>query len=84
MSVFRNRLLKKKFWHRNGETNGDWRRLRNGDLHEVHFSSSLICVIKPRRMRKDGHVKRNRGMRYGCRVFGGETLEKGINCKTWV
>jgi hypothetical protein len=77
-------VLKKTFWFRNGETNEDWRSLRNGHLHELHSSSSLILVIKPSRIRKEGHVKRMSGRRYVYRVFGGETLGKEINWKTWV
>jgi len=47
--VFQNRVLKMTFWSRTGETNGDGRRLHNADLHELHSSSGLRWVIKPRR-----------------------------------
>lgn len=74
--MFQNRVLKETVWSRTGETNGNRRRLRNGDLHEMHSSSILIPVIKPRRMRQVGHVKCMRGSRYGYRVLGRNPRER--------
>jgi hypothetical protein len=59
-----------------GETNGDGRRLHNGHLHELHSSSCLIWMIKPRRTRQAGHVKRMRGSRYGYSVLGRNLRER--------
>jgi hypothetical protein len=35
---------------------GDWRKLHNEELHGLYSSSSIIRVIKARRMRWAGHV----------------------------
>jgi hypothetical protein len=34
---------------------GDWRKLHNGELHNLYSSQSNIRRIKPRRMRSTGH-----------------------------
>jgi hypothetical protein len=43
---------------------GDWRKLHNEGLHNLYSSSSVIRVIKSRRMKWAGHVARmgRRGM----------------------
>jgi hypothetical protein len=33
-----------------------WRKLHNEELHDVHSSPNIICVIKSRMMRWAGHV----------------------------
>jgi hypothetical protein len=37
---------------------GGWRKLRNEELHDLYTSSSIIRIIKARRMRWAGHVAR--------------------------
>jgi hypothetical protein len=37
---------------------GGWRKLHNEELHNLYSSASIIRVIKSRRMRWAGHVKR--------------------------
>jgi hypothetical protein len=37
---------------------GGWRKLHNGELHNLYSSSSVIRIIKSRRMRWVGHVER--------------------------
>jgi hypothetical protein len=37
---------------------GDWRKLHNGELHNLYYSSNIIRMIKTRRMRWAGHVAR--------------------------
>jgi hypothetical protein len=41
-----------------------WRKLHNEEIHNLHFSPSIIRMIKLRRMRLVGHVARmgRRGM----------------------
>jgi hypothetical protein len=56
LRVFENRVLRRIFGlKRNGVMRG-WRKLHNVDLHDFYSSSSIIRIIKSRRMRWAGHV----------------------------
>jgi hypothetical protein len=56
--VFENRVLRRLFGPKRDEVTGDWRKLHNEELHNLCSSSSIIRVIKSRRMRWAGHVSR--------------------------
>ena len=49
--VFENRVLRRIFDAKRDEIMGDWRKLHNEELNDLYFSSSIIWVIKWRRMR---------------------------------
>ena len=40
------------------DENGEWRRLRNEELHSLYRSPNIVWVIKSRRLRWAGHVAR--------------------------
>jgi hypothetical protein len=40
------------------EVTGEWRKLRNEELHDLYSSPSIIRIIKVRRIRWVGHVAR--------------------------
>jgi hypothetical protein len=56
--VFENRVLRRIFGPKRDEVTGEWRKLHSEDLHNLYSSSSIIRIIKPRRMRWAGHVAR--------------------------
>jgi hypothetical protein len=42
LSMFENRVLRKVFELKRGEVLGDWRKLHNEELHDLHLSQVLI------------------------------------------
>jgi hypothetical protein len=53
-----------------------WKRLRNGELHNLYASPSVIKVIKAMRMRLAGHVARKGGMRSSDKIMELRPKEK--------
>jgi hypothetical protein len=58
LKVFENRVLRRIFGPKRDEVTGGWRKLHNEELHGLYSSSSIVRVIKSRRMRLAGHVAR--------------------------
>jgi hypothetical protein len=56
--VFENRVLRRIFGPRRDEVMGEWRKLHNGELHNLYSSPDIIRQIKSRRMGWAGHVAR--------------------------
>jgi hypothetical protein len=56
--VFENRVLRRIFGPKRDGVTGEWRTLRNEELHDLYSSPSIIRIIKSRRMRWAGHVAR--------------------------
>jgi hypothetical protein len=56
--VFENRVLRGIFGPKRDEVTGEWRNLRNGELHNLYSSPDIIRQIKSPRMRWAGHVAR--------------------------
>jgi hypothetical protein len=44
--VFENRVLRRIFGPKRDEVTGEWRKLHNEDLRDVHSSPSIIRIIK--------------------------------------
>jgi hypothetical protein len=65
--VFENRVLRRIFGPKRDEVTGGWRKLHNEELRDLYSLSSIIRIIKSRRMRWAGHVTlmRGRGMCIG-------------------
>jgi hypothetical protein len=47
-------MLRKIFGPKRDEVTGDWRKLHNEELHNLHSSPKIIRMIKLRRMRWTG------------------------------
>jgi hypothetical protein len=58
LRVFENRVLRGIFGSKRDEVTGEWRKLHNGELHNLYSSPDIIRQIKSRRMRWAGHVAR--------------------------
>jgi hypothetical protein len=56
--VFENRVLRSIFGPKRDVVKGSWRKLHNEDLHNLYSSTSIIRMIKLRRIRWTGHVAR--------------------------
>jgi hypothetical protein len=55
---------------------GEWRKLHNEELHDLYSSSSIIRIIKSRRIRWAGHVARMRRRGRHIRLLVGKPKEK--------
>jgi len=56
LRVFENRVLRRIFGPKRDVVTGEWRRLHNEELNNLHSSPNIVRVIKSRRMRWAGHV----------------------------
>jgi hypothetical protein len=56
--VFENRVLKRIFGPKRDEVTGEWRKLRNEELHNLYSYPDIIRQVKLGRMRWAGHVAR--------------------------
>jgi hypothetical protein len=68
-------------------TGGEWRELHNEELRDLYSSSSVIRMIKSRRMRWEGHVARGGKKRNADRLLVGKSEGKrplGRPRRRWV
>jgi hypothetical protein len=56
LSVFENRVQRRMSGPKRDEEMAEWRKLHNGELHDLYTSPGIIRQIKTRRMRWMGHV----------------------------
>jgi hypothetical protein len=55
------------------QVTSEWRRLHNEELHNLHSSTSIIRMIKSRKIRWVGNVARMGKIKISCRVLVGKT-----------
>jgi hypothetical protein len=46
LRVFENRVLRGVFGRKRDEVTGEWRKLHNEELHDLHSSPIMVRVIK--------------------------------------
>jgi 3-oxoacyl-ACP reductase-like protein len=56
LRVFESAVLRGIFGPKRDEVRGEWRKLHNEELHDLYSSSTIVRVIKSRRMKWAGHV----------------------------
>jgi hypothetical protein len=69
------------------EVMGEWRKMRNEELHDFYSSPSIIKIIRSRRMRWAGHVARTGEKWNTFRLLVGNPEEKrplGRPRRRWV
>ena len=71
MRVFEYRVLRGIVGPKRDEVTGEWRKLHNKDLNDLHSSPSIFRVIKSRKMRWAKHVARIGDRRSAYRVVLG-------------
>jgi hypothetical protein len=54
--VFENRVLRGVFGSKRDEVTGEWRKLRNEELHDLYCSPTILRVIKSKIIRWTEHV----------------------------
>jgi hypothetical protein len=54
------------------EVTGEWRKMHNEELHDLHSSPSIIRIIKARRMRWAEHIARMGEKRNAYRLLVGK------------
>jgi hypothetical protein len=80
------RVLRRIFGPKRDEVRGEWIKLHNEELCDLHSSPSIIRIIKSRRMRWAGHVARMREKRNAYRLLVGNPEGErllGTRCR-WV
>jgi hypothetical protein len=84
--MFENKLLR-IFGRKRDGVMGRWRKLHNEEFHDLYSSSSIIRMIKSRRMRWVGHVARRGEKRNAYRLLEGKPEGKrplGGTRRRWV
>jgi hypothetical protein len=56
IAALESRVLRRIFGPKRDEVTGGWRKLHIEELHGSYSSTSIVRVIKARRMRWAGHV----------------------------
>ena len=54
--MFENRVMTRIFGPKRNKITGEWRKLHNEELNDLHYSPNIVRVIKSRRMRWAEHV----------------------------
>jgi hypothetical protein len=83
LRVFENRVLRRIFGPTRNEVRGEWRKLHNGELHNLYSSPDIIRQIKSRRMRWAGNVSRMGEGRNVYRVLVGKPEGKRPLGRPW-
>jgi hypothetical protein len=70
--MFENTVPRRIFGPKRDEVTGDWRKLHNEELNDLHSSSNIVRAIKSTKMTRAGHVARREDSRGAYRVLVGK------------
>ena len=76
LRMFEKRVLRRIFRPKRDQITGEWRKLYNEVLNDLHSSQNIICMIKSRSMRWMGACSMYGGEEMCIQDFGGETLRE--------
>jgi hypothetical protein len=76
--VFENKVLRRIFAPERVEVTGGWRKLHNEELRDVYSLQSVMRMIKSRRMRLAGHVKRMGAKKNAYKLLSGKPEGKRL------
>jgi hypothetical protein len=71
LRVFENKVLRRILGPKRDEVTGEWRKLHNKELYALYLPN-IIQVIKSRRLRWAGHVRRMGERSGACRALVGK------------
>jgi hypothetical protein len=66
--VFVKRALRRIFGPKSDDVIGGWKKLQKEELHNMYSSTSIIRIIKARRIRCAGHIARMYEKMNKCRI----------------
>jgi hypothetical protein len=75
LRMFENTVLRRIVGPKGVEVTGEWRKLHNEKINDIHVYSppNIVRVIKSRRMRQEGARSAYGGKTRRVQGFGGET-----------
>jgi hypothetical protein len=84
--MFEKRVLRRIFGQKRDEVMGVWRTMRKEELSDLYCSSSIITIIKSKRMRWSGACSSNGGEEESVKFTCGKARGKDTTRKTnmWV
>jgi hypothetical protein len=72
MRVFENRVWRRKFGPKRDEGTKKWTNTHNEELIDLYSKPNIFWLIKPRKMRWEGHVARLEERKSAYRILVGK------------
>ena len=72
-----NKALRKIFGPKRDDETCEWRRLYNGEFHDLYGKPDIMRIVKSHRLRWAGHVTRMRNERGAWKLLVGKPEGKG-------
>jgi len=72
LMVFENGVWRRKFGPKRDKGTGEWRNIHNEKLTDLYSKPNIIRMIKPRKMKWEGHVACSEERRSAYRVLVGK------------